>query len=344
MALWLVRAGGHGEFEDRFLQANRIYLTWERLKIDLGRLETWAELRQVLDATYPGSKPGRTSNHAGQIWPFAHDMKKGDWVVIPSKKRPAIHFAEIVGDYTFSERAEDPYFHSREIKWVARDVPRSVFDQDLLYSFGAFMTICRIERNDAEKRVRALAEAGWTASRAVPVYGAAATEQEGADAVDLGRLARDTIAKLIIRQHKGHGLARLVEAILKAQGYSTHLSPEGPDNGIDILAAPGPLGFGNPRLCVQVKSGDRPVDTPTLHQLIGAMQNVHADQGLLVSWGGFKSSVEKEIPTQFFRVRLWDQDALIDELLGVYDELDETWQVDLPLKKIWVVARDDGED
>ena len=52
-----------------------------------------------------------------------------------------------------------------------------------------------------------------------------------------------------------------------------------------------------------------------------AMQNVYADQGLLMSLGGFKSSVRKEAPTQFFRLRLWDQDDLIRELLAHYDKL-----------------------
>ena len=34
------------------------------------------------------------------------------------------------------------------------------------------------------------------------------------------------------------------------------------------------------------------------------MQNVQAEQGLPVSWGGFKNTVDKETATQFFRVRL----------------------------------------
>ncbi|HJZ53954.1 MAG TPA: restriction endonuclease [Gemmataceae bacterium] len=139
-------------------------------------------------------------------------------------------------------------------------------------------------------------------------------------------------------------MARLVEAVLKAQGYTTYLSPPGADKGIDILAAPGPLGFGDPRLCVQVKSGDTPADLPTLNQLIGAMQNVHAQQGLLVSWGGFKASIDREVPAQFFRVRLWDQKSFLDELLAQYDKLDEDLRAELPLKRIWTVAaQDEGE-
>jgi len=170
-------------------------------------------------------------------------------------------------------------------------------------------------------------------------------EQEKSDGlVDLELLARDQIAQLIARKFKGHDLARLVDAILKAQGYTTYLSPAGPDKGIDILAAPGPLGFGNPRICVQVKSGDTAVDLPTMNQLIGSMQNVQADQGLLVSWSGFKSSIDKEVPTQFFRVRLWDQYTIIDELLNSYGKLDEDIKAELPLKRMWALAIQESEE
>jgi restriction system protein len=125
--------------------------------------------------------------------------------------------------------------------------------------------------------------------------------------------------------------------------YTTFTSPRGPDKGIDILAAPGPLGFGRPRICVQVKSQESPVDSPTLNQLIGSMQNVQANQGLLVSWGGFKTSVDREVATQFFRVRLWDQDALIDQILEHYDKLDEDLRAELPLKRVWTIAAQDED-
>lgn len=107
---------------------------------------------------------------------------------------------------------------------------------------------------------------------------------------------------------------------------------------MDILAAPGVLGFGSPRLCVRVKSSDTPMDRPTLDQLIGAMQNFKADQGLLVSWGGFKSSVDKKIPSQFFNVRLWDASDLLEEFFNHYDALDDDIRAEIPLKWVWTVA------
>jgi restriction system protein len=95
---------------------------------------------------------------------------------------------------------------------------------------------------------------------------------------------------------------------------------------------------------VQVKSQQSPVDRPTLDQLIGVMQSFGADQGLLVAWGGFKSSVQKEEAKQFFRVRLWDADDLVEQLLAKYDSLSEEIRAELPLKRIWVVARPDDEE
>jgi len=103
---------------------------------------------------------------------------------------------------------------------------------------------------------------------------------------------------------------------LAAKGYKTYRSPEGPDGGVDLLAAPAPFGFGEPRICVQVKSQDAPLDLPKLNELKGAMQSCHADQGLLVCWGGFKSSFDKQVVPNFFQVRLWDQAELINQLLA----------------------------
>lgn len=344
MALWLVRTGRHGELEQTFLRDSRIYLTWGGLKHDLGAIKEKSELRKLLETVYPDAPKGRISNNTGQIWAFAKKMKPSDWVIVPYKTKPAVNIAEITGGYVFDSSGDGSKFHYRTVKWIASDIPRSIFDQDILYSIGAFMTVCQIERNDAERRVREMASNGWEAAKSKKLPPDATDQEEFDEGVDLELLARDQIAKLVIRRFKGHGLARLVEAILRAQGYTTFLSPEGPDKGIDILAAPGPLGFGKPRICVQVKSGDSPVDTPTLNQLIGSMQNVQADQGLLVSWGGFKSSVDREMPAQFFRVRLWDQEALINEFLGVYDKLDADLRAEIPVKRIWSLAAQEEED
>ena len=339
MSLWLVRAGGSGEYESKFLGEGRIYATWEGFAKDLRSFNNRDELIEALSATYPDAKHRRIANWASQVWPFVGRMKTRDWVALPSKKKAAIHFGEITGEYQFNPEGPDPFFHYRTVNWFATDIPRSNFDQDLLYSFGAFMTICRIARNNAEDRIRRMAASGWRSVSVQPATSAdesEVTEDEGT--LDIERFAKDQIAQFLKAKYSGHGMARLVEAVLKAKGFLTYRSPQGADKGVDLLASPGPLGFDSPKICVQVKSGDTPVDRPTLDQLVGAMQNFGAESGLLVSWSGFKSSVDKELPAQFFRVRLWDQDALIEELLSSYERLDEDLKAELPFKRVWAVA------
>jgi restriction system protein len=93
-----------------------------------------------------------------------------------------------------------------------------------------------------------------------------------------------------------------------------------------------------------VKSQDTPLERAVLDQLVGTMQNVGAEQGLLVCWGGFKPTVKRELPRQFFKVRLWDQNDLIDEFLASYDKLEEDLRAELPLKRIWAVAEAEKVD
>jgi len=329
MALWLVRTGSHGEHEAHFVDNGKIYLTWDGLKKDLSKLKEASEFRDIQQEYFPDQAKNTAFNYAAQMQAFVSRMQVGDWVVVPSKTKPSIHFAEVTGAYAFDKKAENPYFHFRTVKWIAQDVPRSAFDQDLLFSFGAFSTICQIKRNDAERRIKAMAAAGFSGASRRPRLTDDELSTDGPS--DLEQLAEDQIAKLIIAKFKGHGLAKLVGSILRAQGYTVHESPPGPDKGVDLLAAPGPLGFGRPRICVQVKSGDGPVDLPALNQLIGAMHNSKAEQGLFVSWGGFKSSVDKETASQFFQVRLWNQSKLIEELLANYENLDASLRAELPL-------------
>jgi predicted Mrr-cat superfamily restriction endonuclease len=210
MSLWLCRAGKHGEHEKRFFDTNRIYLTWEGLeKEDLGKAGDLKQLKSIMRKAYPGVSDTHLGRSAGQVWTFVTDMDPGDWIVVPRKTTPSLAFAEIVGEYEFDEAADGAYQHSRKVRWLNLDVPRSTIDQDLLYSFG----------DNAEHACRS------------------------GSACVLGR--------------------------------------------------------------------------------------------------GFKSSIAKEVPRQFFKVRMWDQTDLITEIFDHYNELDEDVRAELPLKRIWTIAADE---
>lgn len=340
MAIWLIRAGSHGEYEQKFIQENRVYVTWDSLDVDLTKLKQRADLSAAMTERYPDTKPKAIMNWVSQVWPFAHEIKKGDLVILPLKTQPAIYIGEVTGDYQAAPDGPNPFYHWRPVKWIAEAVPRTNFGQDLLYTFGAFLTICRVQRNNAEQRIAAMRANGWkpeTIAATIKASGTPVTE-ETAEGVDLEELAHDQIADLIAARFKGHGLTRLVEAILKAQGYTTWRSPEGADGGADILAGAGPLGFGAPRLCVEVKSESTQIGRETLDKLLGAMTKFNANEGLFVAWGGFKANVQKDLASQFFRLRLWTRKELLEQLFEQYDRLDEDMKAELPLKRVWMVA------
>lgn len=342
MAIWLIRAGSHGEYEQKFIQESRVYVTWDGLDVDLRKLTQRADLTAAMTERYPDIKPKAIQNWVGQIWPFAHEIKKGDLVVLPLKTQPAIYIGEVTGDYQPALDGPNPFYHWRSVKWIAEAVPRANFGKDLLFTFGAFLTICRVQRNNAEQRIAAMRASGWKPETIASTTKASAqATDDAAEDTDLEELVHDQIADLIAARFKGHGLTRLVEAILQAQGYTTYRSPEGADGGADILAGAGPLGFGAPRLCVEVKSESTPIGRESVDKLLGAMTKFNAGEGLFVAWGGFKGNVQKELATQFFRLRLWTRKELLEQLFEQYDRLDEDLKAELPLKRVWMVATQD---
>lgn len=350
MALWLTRSGKHGQHEKKFLADNRIYLTWGGLNHDLGRVADRPALTELLEKVYPNFTRSHLANNCGQLWAFAHRMKPGDWVAMPSKSK-TVHIGEIAGKYVFDGKAESPYNHYRTVKWLETDIPRTNFDQDILNSLGAQGTVGEIKRNDSDARVRAMQANDWESVGAKPKLITVTDDEEdevtdeaSTVQLDLEQIGRDHIARTIYGKYASHGLEDLVEAILNAQGFTTHHSDKGSDGGIDILAAPDTLGFGRPRICVQVKSQTGALERPVFDQLVGTMQHVGADQGLLVCWGGFKPTIHKVAPQNFFKVRLWDQNDLIDQFLAVYDKLDEDLRAEIPLKRIWAIANPEDDE
>ena len=203
MALWLFRAGRAGEFENKFLHDGKLYLTWERLNKDLRLIKTKIDLFEALIEYYPEFKRATIRNWTGQIYPIANTMRLGDWVALPSKLKSAIHFGEIKGEYEFHAEAEELYRHSRKVDWFAKDIPRTNFDQDLLYSLGAAMTVCQISRNDAEARIRAMHKNNWKSSKATFIIAEPESEIESSGMVISRNMQETKLLNTLFRNTKG---------------------------------------------------------------------------------------------------------------------------------------------
>ena len=346
--VWLVRAGARGEDEALALELDLAVIGFTEVP-DLTAVSNREAVLERVQSVSPDTRPNRIRNRAGQLNAFVLRMKEGDIVALPFKTRPGqIALGCVSGEYRY-ERIDGVMRHTRPVDWIRPDVPRSEFGQDLLYSLGAFLTVCRIKRNDAENRIAAIltrsGDPSGIASHKLSEHIEIDEEFEGDGeaALDIARIAREQILEHIRTRFPGHDFAELVEAVLKAEGYFTMLSPPGPDGGVDILAGSGPLGFESPKLCVQVKATTGAVDVTVLRSLRGTMQSFNSDQGLLVSWGGFTRDLVREARQSFFTVRLWGADDFVDAICRNYERLPEQIQNDIPLERVWTLVRDDSE-
>ena len=284
MSVWLVRAGKNGERENFALENGLAVIGWNELP-DLAHINTREKLSDQMQQSYPDEGKMTIANYVGQVWAFRGRIEKGDLIVLPLKTRSMIAIGECTGAYKYEPGNPAGARHTRSVEWVHEDIPREAFGKDLLYAFGASMTVCQIKRNNAEDRIRAVLD-----GKEDPLVSIIDKNPEDPEDIlsvpDLEQYAADQIRQYIARKFKGHELAQIVAQVLRAEGYQTEVSAPGPDGGVDILAGKGPMGFDMPRLCVQVKSGNAPVDAKVFRELRGVMEDRGAEQGLLVSWSG----------------------------------------------------------
>jgi restriction system protein len=342
--IYVARAGASGEDEDYALENGIAILGFTEVG-SLEGLSDYEGVASLVRKSMPGAKPRQIGNLSGQLWAFAIAMKEGDIVVLPRKLTSQVALGRVTGPYKFAKIGET-FRHTRPVKWVKPDVPRTAFRQDLLYSFGAFLTVCNISRNGAEHRVAEVlagrTDPGPTTHAEKSDRKIEALEEGDEEKRDLAQAAHDQIVAHIQSRYSGHALSKLVDAVLRADGWVTKVSPPGADGGVDILAGRGTLGLDQPRLCVQVKSQLSPADVTIYRGLQGSMASFKAEQGLLVCWGGFNRPVQQESRQGHFSVRLWDSSDLVEAIYRNYEQLPAEIQAELPLKRVWTLVPEDA--
>ena len=165
--VYLARAGRNGEDEDCALESNLAILGFREVPSLEGVRDYDAVLKLVKDGR-PGLKLRANVNVARQFWAFAFMMQEGDIVVLPRKHTSQIAIGRVTGPYRY-DQVNTEFRHTRPVEWLRPDVPRATFKQDLLYSFGAFMTVCNISRHDAARRVVAVLEGKPDPGPSVPL-------------------------------------------------------------------------------------------------------------------------------------------------------------------------------
>lgn len=328
MAVWTVKGGAKGEAEETCI--TRGYVGKGSKVGDLTNVGAREEVRDLWQQAYPEMSAQQTANHAGQLWSLLRLMQEDELVALPLKTTGTIAVGRVTGPYEFRpDLGPAALVHVRPVRWLKTDLARDLFDQDLLYSFGAFMTVCQVQRDKAQERILAVVEGKNTPGITILSDEAGSVET----APDIDALAREQVRQHISQRIAGHALAHVVAEVLRARGLESSESQPGADRGVDILAGSGPLGLDSPRLAVQVKTGTAGVDE--FRALRGVMEDFRAEQGLLVAWGGFKGTVRQEARHAHFSIRLWDAEDLLDEMFAVYDDLPSDIRSEVPLKRSW---------
>ena len=188
MSLWMVRAGKYGEQEATLIENNIVAIGWNKLP-DLFNTKSKENLKTIYKNIYPDRSKNLMNSQINQIWRYINEIKISDIVSLPLKTKNSILFGIIQGGYQYKQFAENVK-HTRKVKWL-KEISRTEIDQDLLYSFGALLTVCQIKRNDAEKRIKQLLSLESREPKRI---------EKEEEEIDIETYAQDQITKFVNRK------------------------------------------------------------------------------------------------------------------------------------------------
>lgn len=156
---------------------------------------------------------------------------------------------------------------------------------------------------------------------------------------DFEIMLQQQIALSIFQDLSRESFVELLSEVLQVQGLTTLVCKGTETNqpDIDILASGGLMGFGDPRICLKINNSVDPIDRLVLDAFNGALEKYHADYGILISVNGFRISFQPEVCREFFKIRFWDMEHVIHEILEHYPKFSQRVQNMLPLQQVWIL-------
>lgn len=275
-AMWGIHGGQTGDADTLFLKQHMVALGWENMG-DLANLPPDREaFKNEVARIYPNDKLQAVRNNAGQLFRFVHEMQINDLIIYPSKRDKLIHIGRVTGNYIYQKDPSNSYFNRRPVEWI-KHLLRTQFSQGALYEIGSAMSFFQVKNYAEEFRVALEGK--------VPEPPADSDETVASIAEDIEQTTHDFILKTLAQKLKGHPFADFVAHLLSTMGYRTHVSSEGPDGGIDIIAHKDELGFEPPFIKVQVKSTSDNIGNDLVAQLYGNVGT--SESGLFVTLGSY---------------------------------------------------------
>lgn len=330
--MWVVRNPG-GHHADELVEKRIVSIGWSELG-DLSRCARPEDFYKAVEAGYPDVRPQGVVNAGRQLYKFFHEMKKDDKVVTYDSSKRLYHVGSIVGDAAYDPTAVEDYLaNQRAVRWE-KVVERDGLSPPARNSLGSTLTIFQpssIAQQEliADTAIRPEISSDTLLPPRAPVI-EVETEDPLENAIANSReLIKDKIVQLSWQQMQG-----LVAGVLRAMGYKTKISPDGPDRGKDIIASPDALMLEHPRVFVEVKHRSGSMGAPEVRTFIGG-RDPSNDRCVYVSTGGFSREAKYEAERSRVPITLVDSDDLVELLIGHYDEVDSETRALLPLRKTY---------
>ncbi len=195
---WQVRAGRQGERDHESLAEGLTIVGWGGVP-DLSLYNTRDALKSAVHECYPQRSNSVIGNWTGQLWRFRQEMSVGDLIVMPLKSVRQFAIGEITGPYRYRPDATPDFQHARPVRWLRTDVAPAEFQPDLRSSLGSLLTVCRLNRHDAARRIGEVAagrtDPGW--QHASANVDPDATRADLWEAVDGGAAVKLTVRELL---------------------------------------------------------------------------------------------------------------------------------------------------
>lgn len=337
--LWVVHISNHEPTALRAQAEGFICIGWTKIG-NLAPYNTREKMKAAYRKGFPEASDGSIRSSYGQVFRFAHEMQIGDPVVYPIKGSRDILIGEITGPYRWAEDdrklVENDYCNVRKVKWL-KLVPRIVFSQDALHSFGGFSSVATSD-DYLEEVIAVLKSDKATPSVAKPDDATpliAPEAEAGEPKVNLAERAVEETEDYLLRQwsRTTQQFEHVVAAVFRAMGYAAHVQQGTHDLGVDVIAHPDPLGVQPPLLKIQAKSGTGKIGAKEVKELRGLLNQ--GEKGVLVSLGGF-STDSRHVQQNDADLVLIDGERFVSLFLEFYDRLDAETRNRFPLRRVYV--------
>jgi len=324
--VWVVRGGDNNELASQVRSKKAVAVGWGAAG-DVSKIGTREELRAAMDGAVPGLA---TPSSVGQLFRFAREIERGDYILTPERITSEIHISRCSGPYGYDPSVFSlDYPHIRPVEYL-KSVPRGHFPQTVRNTLGSTLTVFR-----ADIALPYL-ESFLGERPPLPAGEDEEAKEPGVWAEEIEGQTRGQILEALDNiEH--HDFQVFVAGLLSALGYETTVGKRGSDGGVDVLAHPDVFGLAPPRIKVQTKNQRNSAGIQDVGYLNGVLGS--GERGLFVCTGGFTKDAQNAPFVQNGLVSLVDGQRLLDLILERYDKLPERARELLPLRKVYVPER-----